>query len=729
VTSGAGDVLLTTKLFPPTPRSPLVHRERLFDLLRRGLGTPLTVVSAPAGWGKSSLVSDWLRCDRVTAGWVSLDRGDADPMVFWHYLLLAAQRAGSAAAGGALRRLEAAGSLIDRDVLPTFLNGLLSDVDPVVLVLDDYHLVGGERVHRSLGTVLERCPPQLHVIVVTRADPPLPLGRMRLGNELVEVRAAQLAFSADEAAAFFGGQGAGRLAARDVARLVDRTEGWAAGLQLAALRLRERGDPVDFVDRFTGADRHVVDYLGEEVLANLPAHLLDFLLSTCVLDRVCAPLGAALTGRSDAAAVLEEIARADLFLIPLDEDRRWFRYHHLFGGLLRHELERSRPGEAARLHRRAAGWFAAAGEHAEAVKQALASGDPELAGRHIATAWRPEFNAGRWETVHAWLAALPPALVAGEPPLSVARVWVALDSGRIEEVATALAEAAARGSADAHLQVLYGLYAYKTGDLAAATEHLDKVEPQVQDPFVATVHRLLSGVVALWSGELDLARSRLDEAARRAEADSNRLGYIYAQGCRALVAVASGDLVGAQTLTASAEAAVAATPADSHFVAMFPALARARSGLPRAGPREREAADSAVELARRGAGRLELAAALLTAAAMAPAPDPQVLAWVQEARDVVRHCADAGPVVSSWLEAAMRRVAHGPPGADVVEPLTERELDILRLLPGPTTQRELADSLFVTPNTLKTHLRAVYRKLGAQSRSDAVVRARRRGLI
>ncbi len=736
VTAGIAEVVITTKLFRPGLRQQTVERKRLYDLLREGRTLPLTLVVAPAGWGKSTIVADWLARDDVTAGWVSLDGGDNDPKRFWRYLLLAAGQAGSAAGPAALRRLDAAGSDVLRDVLPAFVNELASAEAPLVLVLDDYHLVTSAQVHTTVATLLDRCPPQLHLMLITRADPPLPLSRLRVRGDLAELRADDLRFSAAEAVEFFSSRLGALLSEQDVLRLLARTEGWAAGLQLAALRLRDRPDRSDFIERLTGADWHIVSYLGEEVLATQPAEIRDFLLATSVLNRMCAPLCDALTGRADGTGLISEIYRANLFLVPLDDEHRWFRYHHLFGGLLRHELARTAPDRPPVLHRRAAQWYAGHGDAAEAIGHAIASGDGSLSGRLVAAHWRQPFNAGQLETVRMWLDALPAELVSADASLSAARVWVALDTGRLEEVGAALDAAEISVPPDTQLMVLRALQLYKAGDVGGAAARLREISPSADDPFIATVHRLVQGISWMWLGDTGRAGELLVEAARRAEGDDNRLAYIYAVGCRALLAVNRGDLALADSLMADSESAVGQTLSDSHFVAMFPALARARLGIERADwAGARHAAGVAVELGRRGAGRVELAAALLTAAkASRICPDPQdpdvdPEALVGEARGILRHCADPGPLVSTWLAGEQRAVAALTRQEGLIEPLTDRELTILRLLPAPSSLRQLAAGLFVTPNTLKTHLRAIYRKLGAESREEAVIRARERDLI
>jgi LuxR family maltose regulon positive regulatory protein len=751
VAAGVSEVLIATKLFRPDPWHPTVQRERLHRLLRQGTMLPLTLIVAPAGWGKSTLVADWLARDRATVGWVSLDSGDDDPKRFWRYLLLAAGQAGSAAGAAGLRRLDMAGSDVLRDVLPDFINEVVLSDSPLILVLDDYHLISSRQVHDSVTTLLDRCPPQLHLIMVTRADPPLPVSRLRVRGQLVEIRAEQLRFSLGEAREFFDGRLDAALPERDVYRLLARTEGWAAGLQLAALRLQNRTDPSGFIERFTGADWHIVSYLCDEVLDSQSPRIREFLLVTSILNRMCAPLCDALTQRADGAELISDIHGANLFLTPLDDERHWFRYHHLFGELLRHELNVHHPGQPAVLHKRAAEWYAANGDAAEAIGHAIASGDFSLSRRLIAGHWRQPFNAGQPVTVRMWLDALPPEVVAADASLSAARVWTALDLGRLEEAGAALDAAEASGQPDAHLAVLRALHMFKSGDVGAAGRRLAELPPGApgtEDPFVATVHGLVQGISWMWLGDFGRARELLAEAARRAEADGNRLAYIYAQGCRALMAVGRGDFTLAGTLVLDAESVIEQTLSDLHFVAMFPRLAAARLATQRGEWSKAErAAAAAVELGRRGAGRVELAAALLTAAAAgrtcppaappgghgqaAAAPgtgsDPHAL--LAEARGILRHCPDPGPVVAGWLADEQRAESVQTRQDGLIEPLTDRELTILRLLPAPTPQRELASALFVTPNTLRTHLRAIYRKLGAESRDDAVIRARERGLI
>jgi LuxR family maltose regulon positive regulatory protein len=341
--------------------------------------------------------------------------------------------------------------------------------------------------------------------------------------------------------------------------------------------------------------------------------------------------------------------------------------------------------------------------------------------------------------VRTWLDALPAELVATDASLAAARVLLALDTGRLEEVSAALDTAEASGPPDTRLKFLRALHMYKTGDMGGAAARLREISPGTDDAFIATVHRLVLGMASMWLGDTDHAWELLAEAARRAEDDNNRLAYLCAAGYQALLAVNRGDLALADSLVGDAESAVGRTLSDSHFVAMFPALARARLELRHADwAGAWRAATTAVERGRHGGGRVELAAALLTAAAAGriytdaatdQAADAHLGALVGEARGMLRHCADPGPLVTMWLAEEQRAEAARTRQQGLFEPLTDRELTILRMLPTSASLRELAADLFVTLNTLKTHLRAIYRKLGAESREEAVIRAREGGLI
>jgi LuxR family maltose regulon positive regulatory protein len=338
------DRLLATKLHVPRPRPGFLARPRLLGRLTEGTARELTLICAPAGFGKTSLLGDWAWRSQRPAAWLSLDGGDSDPARFWRYVAAALDRTRP----GIRQRVDAlfqGAQPPPEAVLTVLVNELAAAPEEVVLVLDDYHLVAAAPIHDGLAVLLERLPPQLRLVLASRADPPLPLARLRAGGQLVELREDDLRFSSEEAAELLRMAVGVELPEAAVAALGDRTEGWAAGLQLAALSLRGHADVGAFVHEFSGSHRFVLDYLTEEVLDRQPEPLRGFLLETSILERLSGPLCAAVTGRADSQQLLEQAERANLFLHPLDEVRGWWRYHQLFGDLLRARLQqRSRSG-------------------------------------------------------------------------------------------------------------------------------------------------------------------------------------------------------------------------------------------------------------------------------------------------------------------------------------------------------------------------------------------------
>jgi LuxR family transcriptional regulator, maltose regulon positive regulatory protein len=428
------DVLVATKFH--VPPAGLVPRPRLLARLAQGLGRGLTVVCTPAGFGKTTLLGDWARRSRRPVAWLSLDGGDNDPARFWRYVAAALERVrpGSGAPVAALLGgaepppLEAvATAVINQLTVPP-------GEDEIMLILDDYHLVETPRVHDSVRFMLERLPPGLRLVLASRADPPLPLARLRARGQLAELRERDLRFTIDETAAFLREASGLELPAASVVALQERTEGWAAGVQLAALSLRGHADPAGFVASFAGSHRYVLDYLTEEVLARQPEHLVWFLLETSVLARLSGPLCDAVTGRADSQALLEALERANLFLVPLDEVRGWWRYHHLFADLLQTRLERERPERVAALHRAAAAWHEQHGSADEAVRHALAADEVAWAARLVEQHVEALLRRSEGATLGRWLAALPAESVRARARLCLAQAVTAVVGGRLEAV-------------------------------------------------------------------------------------------------------------------------------------------------------------------------------------------------------------------------------------------------------------------------------------------------------
>ncbi len=516
--------LLATKLFIPPLRPNLVSRRRLVEQLEAGLRGPLTVLAAPAGWGKTTVLAEWygvVERDQPVA-WVSLDAGDNDPARFWTYVLSALNAARPGVAEDALRLLRMSQPPAIEAVVTLLMNALAALSTDIVLVLDDYQLISASVVHVSLTYLLEHMPPQFHLVVTSREDPPLPLARMRVGGALCELRAADLRFTTEEAGAFLAQSAGMLLPAEAVDALEARTEGWIAGLQLAALSVQGRsGEGASaFIAAFGGSNRYIVDYLVEEVLARQPPEVQSFLLRAAVLDRFCAPLcdvllaneadiassaalgildtpaphavpsanGRTRPHRLTAEALLERVERANLFLVPLDDERQWYRYHHLFADVLRSRLRLLDPDLFAELYKRASDWFEEQKLMEEAVKYALAAADYERAAtliesREAATA---TLRSGRLETGLGWLRALPEPLVRSRPLLSVRFALLLMFTGRLDAIpahlraaeavlATDVAAAPNEGNA-----ALLGFVAVVQAHVALVAGDLDCALPYIQ---------------------------------------------------------------------------------------------------------------------------------------------------------------------------------------------------------------------------------------------------------
>ena len=420
--------------------------------LGEGLAGGLLLVCAPAGFGKTSLLADWARRGQRPVGWLSLDAGDNDPARFWRHVVAALDRAQPEVADRIAPLLGPPAPPSFDGLVTALINELAvqSGNPEVVLVIDDYHLIEAQPVHSSLAFLLEHRPPGLHLVLASRADPPLPLARLRARGQLLELRAAQLRCTSEEAAALLREAAEPGLSLPDaaVAALASRTEGWVAGLQLAGLSLRGQPDLAGFMASFSGSHRYVLDFLTEEVLDRQPDEVRGFLLETSVLDRLSGALCDAVTGRSDGQAMLEWVERANLFLEPLDEVRAWWRYHHLFADLLRARRREEQPGQAAQLHRNAAAWYEERGLADDAVRHAVAAGEPTWAARLIERYFDELFyQRSEGATVRRWLAAIPAELTDSRSRLLLAQTAMALLSGHVEEAA-ALSDAAERAFAD-----------------------------------------------------------------------------------------------------------------------------------------------------------------------------------------------------------------------------------------------------------------------------------------
>ena len=546
--------VLGTKLHLPSPRRQLVERARLVDQLHADPATVprLVLVSAPAGFGKTTLLTQWLAdLQEPYAGrdvaWLSLDATDSDLRQFLTDLVAALQTAAPEVGVEAV-------ALLDTDrgfAVDAVLAGLVNDLDAyagrLVLALDDYHVIDTPAVHEAVTFLLDHLPPQVTMAMTTRADPPLPLSRLRARGELLELRAADLRFTTGEAETFLNQVMGLDLGPALVAALETRTEGWAAGLQLAALTARGRTSSADgnetgrvaaFVEAFSGSNRFVLDYLLEEVLDSQPEDVRRFLLDTSVLGRLIGPLCDALTGHDDGQQVLEALERANVFLVPLDDERRWFRYHHLFADALRARLLAEDPGRVPGLHLAAAGWLAEYGDLAGAIDHAMVSGDLEYAGAMVELALPEARKARQNRALLAWLNSLPDELLRRRPLLALHMGWARLVEGDVEGVEPWL------DAAEAGLDTTTALTVPVSGGLAQAARDRE-AEIRLVPAMVAVYRASVAQGRGDVAGTAEQARSALALAG-----PDDHFVRGAASGFLGLAAWAAGDLTaGVETFT------------------------------------------------------------------------------------------------------------------------------------------------------------------------------------
>ena len=479
--------LLQTKLYIPQARPDLVSRPLLVERLNAGLDGNLTLVSAPAGFGKTTLLSQWAGRHERSVAWVSLDRGDNDSTRFWTYVIAAMQRVRPNLGETVLSALSA--SQRQAPLTEAMLTGLINeiaeaDAQPFVLVLDDYHLIGDQQVNDGVAFLVEYAPSGMHVILSGRADPPWPLARMRARRQMNELRSKDMRFTLEEAAAFLNDVMGLDLSVEDIAILDSQTEGWIAGLQMAALSMQGREDVTGFIKAFSGSHRFILDYLVEEVLERRPPGTRDFLIKTSVLERMTAPLCDAITGRNDSAHVLAELEQANLFLVPLDDERRWYRYHHLFGDLLFSRLEQHHPDQIEALHRHASEWYEENGSLAEAMGHASAAGDADRQVRLIADNVLTMAYLGELTILVQWLDALPVDAGRDQPWFHVSRAWVLAFAGHLDEVEQHLcdAEEALDAAPRGNNAELASGYDHVTGHIAAIRGYVAGLRGEFPQP-------------------------------------------------------------------------------------------------------------------------------------------------------------------------------------------------------------------------------------------------------
>jgi LuxR family transcriptional regulator, maltose regulon positive regulatory protein len=732
----------------PLPRPEHVVRRRLLELLRYALEFKVSVISAPTGYGKTTLLAHWRQVEETNLpfAWVSLDEQDNDPIRLWRHIVEALRRVVPEEEGfGAdiLVGMSAGGQGIVEAILPTLINTLAEVPQRVVLVLDDYQFVTGEDSHESVSFFVEHLPENVHLIISSRSDPSLPLGRLRARGELNEIRAQQLAFSEEEAACLLNEKMGLGIGPDDLSVLLERTEGWPAGLYLASLSLQNMDDKHAFIESFRGSDRYIVSLLGEEVLAGLSEEMREFMLETSVLRTMTAPLCDAVTVREGSGQVLRELARSNLFVVSLDEQGEWYRYHHLFSELLLYELKSTRPDLVPILHKRARVWLEGAGFFEGAIRQAIEATDYERAGLLVARHWYGNVVTGQAATVQRWLASLPDERITHDAALALVKAWICALGGEREESAKFLALAESiphegplpdgTASVKSGVAILRATFGYGgVRSMVETARRAAELEPGESSPWAALVGFALGSSLYL-SGETSQARKPFEEALVLAE-DSERVVRMVTLSFLSLVATDEGHLEEAESRARAAYALVERLRPYGMPQTSVASIALGRTLVEHGNLEEAEKELESGLSARRRLPGLSPWPTLIGLLALAPvraergdrAGGRAVLA---EARAILEAYPDAG-IFPELLERQERKLrARKPREGQLDKELTESELEVLRLLGGDLSTPHMAQSLYVAPSTVRTQVKSIYRKLGVSSRGAAVEEAHARGLI
>jgi LuxR family transcriptional regulator, maltose regulon positive regulatory protein len=724
------------KLRPPQARPTHLDLERLLERLRSHRGCVLVV--APPGFGKTTLLSRWTTLDDRRFGWLSLDAADNDPVLFWTYITLTTRALG--VAGPDDHALRVPGAEVGRTVLPSLLNELEALETEGVLVLDDIHSIWNPECLEGLALLLERLPSNITIAFSARSDPELPIGRLRVRQDLLELRAADLSFTLPETERFLNeilvsglGQGA-------VRTLWTQTEGWPAGLYLAYLSMRDAQDREAFVVDFRGSSRRVVDYLTEVVVDAQDERTRDFLLRTSILDEMCGQLCDALIDADDSAEVLARLEHADLFLVPLDDRREWYRYHRLFGELLRDEMQRRVPSKVPELHRRASRWLGKAGYTGDAIRHALAGGDVETATTLVSENYLRTLEGGGLLTIESWIATFPRHEVVVDARLSVVEAWVRSFQNRYEEADLAMENAIRAGfegplpdgasSVEASAALLRASGPRgNVGEMLSAARTAFDLEGNSRSMWEVTTHVQL-GWALLLSGKQDEAKSFLERAAMQAPMTEQ---WLNALGARSLLAWA--ELQEDRVADAERWAMDGIQMVEPHGLAgVVGDWAHATLGAVRARQGRIDEADDlltrSIDRMRGTAPPLFLVQALLALAPVRRARGlpAEARACLSEARAIVENCSDPG-VVGEQLERLAKTLTPGYRRVSGEGSLTQRELEVLQLLEKGMSKREIAQTLFLSFHTVRSHTKSIYRKLGALSRAEAIQRAHEDGIL
>jgi LuxR family maltose regulon positive regulatory protein len=740
--------VVTTKLRPPTLRSEQLPRPRLLKLLRASSERKLTLVSASAGYGKTTLLTQWCQSQAgsLPCAWVSLDEHDNDPVRLWRHITETFREVAPDEGFGAdvLVGLGVIGTELVETVLPMLINELAELPRRVVLVLDDYYFIKEGAAHDSVAFFVEHLPDTVHLALLTRSYPPLSLGRLRARGEMDEIGTEQLAFSEEEAASLLKEGLRLDIGPDDLSTLLERTEGWPAGIYLAALSLQGKEDTHAFIASFGGSSRYIVDLLGEEVLSALPEEKRQFLLRTSVLERMSGSLCDEVVETEGSGKLLREISRSNLFVIPLDDEGEWYRCHHLFSDFLVYELRTSDPDLVPVLHERASAWFEGEGLVDGAIQHAIAAGDYARAGGLIARHWLRYMLTGQTATVEQWIEALPEDFVDADAALVLVKAWISALYGRWEERERYLAVAEGSSyegklpdgtaSAESGVAIIRAVFSYGgVQSILEAARRAAALEPEQTSPQTALVRFGLGSGLYL-SGDTSGARMPLEEALEltRVGQPLIRMAVLFALSN---VALDEGQLEEAEPLAREARALV-----DRFGLRAIPQATLAHIALGRVLAERGKLEEAETELesglsVRRMSPGISpwctlIGLVVLAQVRLARGDRAGAQAVLTEARAVLEAAPDDAGMLPELLERQERKHRTSKPReGQLDEELTERELAVLGLLPGELSTSQMAHSLYVAPSTVRTHIKSIYRKLGVSSRKEAVEEAHARGLI
>ncbi|MAT41881.1 MAG: hypothetical protein CL609_06035 [Anaerolineaceae bacterium] len=753
--------ILSTKLFIPSIPPNVINRPHLVERLSTGLtaGRILTLISAPPGYGKTTLLSEWLVSHREHTAWLGLDEQDNNVIRFWTYFVAALQTLTKNPFGQeALQILESPQGFDLVQFLTSLINDAAALDQAIIFVLEDYHVISNKEIHEGITFLLDHLPNTLHLVIVTRADPPLPINRLRGRGQITEFRASDLRFSTKEAMAFLNDSMNLSLTEMDVQVLEKRTEGWIVGLQLAALSMQGDTDAHKFIQAFTGSHHYILGYLADEVLQNQPEDLRSFLLKTSILKSMCVPLCNAVVGNSENMDVLEKLYRSNLFVVPMDREHYWFRYHHLFAELLLSRLHRTYVDEIPILHRRAALWYQDNNYPESALNHAFAIPDFSFATNIIVNNWRKIYHKGQLHTAVQWLESLPSDFIRQTPPLGVAYCWTLFVRGNYDRIATYLdditfvfEEMVTSGMLPKEhpeyniilhqVILLRAVVLRHRGDVTSAVRNIEQLLPTISDLQQTLGQAYVDmGLTACYSqmgytyvaaNDLSKASDYLSRVSLHARRCENFFALAHTTMEWARISILQGQIEQAETICRH-ELKLTEKPAYADFPA-FCLIRLALADVLRVKGSWDEAESllqQGLETARKTGHRYYLAQGYLIAANLHHVQGD----LIQAQDDLQQAVRIAESIQNRFLNDAIsltkeRLEKKSPKVQNLIEPLSERELEVLKLICLGKSNQEIADELFIALDTVKRHTNNLYGKLGVRRRAQAMNEAQRLGLV